>query len=89
MITYTRIWRAARKNALTAEAHATPLASRPYDLRHAAVSTWLSAGVDPARVAAWAGHSVTVLYEIYAAFLDAGEATARQQSQAALGHKTT
>jgi integrase len=88
MITYTRVWRAARKRALTEEAQATPLAARPYDLRHAAVSTWLAAGVDPARVAEWAGHSVSVLYEIYAAFLDGGEAVARQQIQAALGHKS-
>lgn len=88
MITYTRVWRAARQRALSTEAHTTPLARRPYDLRHAAVSTWLSAGVDPARVAEWAGHSVSVLYEIYASFLDGGEATARQQIQAALGHGT-
>ncbi|MGH3435973.1 MAG: tyrosine-type recombinase/integrase [Sciscionella sp.] len=88
MITYTRVWRAARKRALTEKTHATPLARRPYDLRHAAVSTWLAAGLDPARVAHWAGHSVSVLYEIYAALLDGGEATARQQIQTALGHKT-
>jgi hypothetical protein len=35
--------------------------SRPYDLRHAAVSTWLNAGVPAAQVAEWAGHSTDVL----------------------------
>lgn len=51
MITYTRAWRAARKLALTEEAHATPLAGQPYDLRHAALSTWLNGGVPPTVVA--------------------------------------
>lgn len=86
MITYTRAWRAARRRALTERAHASPLARRPYDLRHAAVSTWLTAGVEPARVAEWAGHSVSVLYDIYAAFLDGGDEVARRRVQQALGH---
>src|SRR5256886_1447471 len=42
------------------------LAGRPYDLRHAAVSLWLSAGVSPLRVAERAGHSVEVLLRVYA-----------------------
>ncbi len=33
----------------------------PYDLRHAAMSTWLNGGVPAAQVAEWAGHSVEVL----------------------------
>jgi hypothetical protein len=37
----------ARVAALGPEEAASPLARRPYDLRHAAVSTWLSAGVPP------------------------------------------
>ncbi|MET8847976.1 hypothetical protein [Amycolatopsis sp. NPDC004625] len=73
MITYTRAWRAARRMVLTEEQQKSPLAARPYDLRHAAVSTQLVAGVDPATIAAWAGQSVAVLLEIYAAFLDGGE----------------
>jgi integrase len=88
MITYTRTWRAARARALTEEVQASPLAARPYDLRHAAVSTWLSGGVDPAKVAEWAGHSLSVLMEVYAACLYGQEVTARQQVQAALGHKS-
>jgi hypothetical protein len=47
----------AREDALTAEKVASPLARRPYDLRYAAVSTWLNAGVPSAQVAEWAGHS--------------------------------
>jgi hypothetical protein len=42
------------------------LARRPNDLRHAAVSTWLNAGVAPSQVAEWAGHSVEVLQRVYA-----------------------
>ncbi len=42
--TYHRVWRKARHAALTAEEYASPLGRRPYDLRHAAVSTWLNAG---------------------------------------------
>ena len=36
--TYDRIWRAARQIALGRQLAATPLARRPYDLRHAALS---------------------------------------------------
>lgn len=86
MITYTRAWRAARKLALTEEARATPLAGRPYDLRHAAVSTWLTGGVDPATVAEWAGHSLSVLMEIYAACLYGQDVLNRRRVQEALGH---
>jgi len=38
----------------------------PYDVRHAAVSTWLNAGVPAPQVAEWAGHSVDVLLRVYA-----------------------
>lgn len=86
LITYTRVWRAARRRALTEEAQATPLAGRPYDLRHAAVSTWLTGGVDPATVAEWAGHSLSVLMEVYAACLYGQEVVARRRVQQALGH---
>lgn len=65
-ITYRRAWKAARKTALTEKEFASPLAARPYDLRHACVSTWLNAGVPAPQVAEWAGHSVDVLLRIYA-----------------------
>jgi integrase len=54
--TYGRIWDKARKAALSPAEYRSPLAKRPYDLRHACVSTWLNGGVAPAQVAEWAGH---------------------------------
>jgi integrase len=70
-MTIGRMWRRARQAAFTAEVAASPLAKTPYDLRHAAVSTWLNGGVPPTTVAEWAGHSVEVLLRIYAKCLDA------------------
>jgi integrase len=46
-ITYRRAWIKARQAALTASEQASPLARRPYDLRHACLSTWLNGGVYP------------------------------------------
>ena len=51
----------ARKAAPTHDLDESPLAKRRYDLRHAAVSLWLNAGVPATQVAEWAGHSVDVL----------------------------
>jgi len=65
-ITYRRAWIKARQTALTAVEQASPLARRPYDLRHACLSTWLNGGVYPTQVAEWAGHGVDVLLRIYA-----------------------
>jgi integrase len=65
-ITYRRAWIKARQTALSATEQASPLARRPYDLRHACLSTWLNGGVYPTQVAEWAGHSVDVLLRIYA-----------------------
>jgi integrase len=42
--TYTRVWRKARGTALAPAQVDSPLAARPYDLRHACVSLWLNAG---------------------------------------------
>lgn len=52
-------WHRAREAALTPAQFATPLARRPYDLRHACLSTWLNAGVPVAQVAAWSGQPWT------------------------------
>ena len=82
---YGDIWRAARLAALTPEEVASPLAQRPYDLRHAAVSTWLNAGVDPTQVAAWAGHSVQVLLQVYAKCIAGRDEIARRRIEDALG----
>jgi integrase len=65
-ITYRRAWIKARQVALSAAEQASPLARRPYDLRHACLSTWLNGGVYPTQVTEWAGHSVDVLLRIYA-----------------------
>jgi integrase len=65
-ITYRRAWIKARQVALSATEQASPIARRPYDLRHACLSTWLNGGVYPTEVAEWAGHSVDVLLRIYA-----------------------
>lgn len=66
------------------EEQLSPLA-RPHDLRHAAVSTWLNGGVEPTRVAEWAGHSVAVLLRVYAKCIAGQEATARHRVDLALG----
>jgi integrase len=63
---YGRVWQGARLLAFTPAVAASPLAGRPYDLRHACLSTWLNAGVDPPQVAEWAGNSVGVLLRVYA-----------------------
>jgi integrase len=68
--TYARVWDIARTLALTPAQVVSPLAGRPYDLRHAAVSTWLNAGVPAAEVAERAGHSVEVLTKVYAKCVD-------------------
>ena len=83
--TYCRVWRKARVAALTADEVRSPLARRPYDLRHAAVSTWLNAGVPATQVSAWAGHSVAVLLQIYAKCLVGQEDAARRRIDAVLG----
>lgn len=49
--TYSRAWEEARQLAFTPAQVESPLAGRPYDLRHAALSTWLNVGVSPADVA--------------------------------------
>lgn len=83
-ITYSRVWRRAREIAFTPEVFASPLARRPYDLRHAAVSTWLNGGVPPTQVAEWAGHSVAVLLDVYAKCLVGQDVMARRRVEAAL-----
>lgn len=79
--TYSKMWKRARVKALTEVQHATPLARRVYDLRHACVSTWLNQGVNPAQIAEWAGHSLEVLLRIYAKCIDGGEDEARRRAE--------
>lgn len=75
--TTSRVWRKARRMALSATQAASPLAARPYDLRHAAVSLWLNAGVPATQVAEWAGHSVAVLLRVYAKCIHGQQDAAR------------
>ena len=84
-VTYTRLWHRARLAALTEEQAESLLARRPYDLRHAAVSTWLNSGVAPTQVAEWAGHSVAILLRIYAKCLDGQQDAALRRIDEALG----
>jgi integrase len=79
-----RVWSLAREQALTPEQVASPLAARPYDLRHACLSTWLAAGVAPTQVAEWAGHGVDVLLRVYAKCLDNTEMAAMERIEQAL-----
>jgi len=82
--TYTEIWHRAREIALTPAEIKTPLAGVPYDLRHAAVSTWLNAGVPPTQVAEWAGNSVAVLLRVYAKCIVGQDVVARRRIQDAM-----
>ena len=84
-----RAWHRARAAALTEKQVESPLARRPYDLRHACLSTWLNAGVPPARVAEWAGHTVEVLLRVYAKCVEGDDAIALNRIEAALGEGPT
>lgn len=79
---YTDMWRQARREALTLEEAATPLAEVPYSLRHAGVSLWIKAGVDPVEVARRAGHSPAVLWKFYAKLLQGQQDAANRKIEA-------
>jgi integrase len=75
----------ADATALTPAQQASPLARRPYDLRHAGVSLALNAGVPATEVARRAGHSVVVLLKIYAHCIDGQADAANKRIADALG----
>ncbi len=81
---YGDVWHRARQAALTPARQASPLARRPYDLRHAAVSLWLNAGVPATEVARRAGHGVAVLLRVYANCIDGQAGPANQRINDAL-----
>jgi len=81
---HRRVWGAARRRALTPAEFPSPLARRPYDLRHAGLSEWLNAGVAPTQIAQWAGHSVAVLLHTYARCIVGQDEAARRRIEAAL-----
>jgi integrase len=82
---YDRWWKLARIKALTPAQAASPLARRPYDLRHAAASLWLNAGVPATEVARRLGHSVAVLLKVYANCIDGGDDGMNDRIGGALG----
>jgi integrase len=83
-ITYRRAWDKARRTALSEHEYRSPLARRPYDLRHACLSTWLNGGVAATQVAEWAGHNVETLMRVYAKCLDGQDKIVRRRITAAL-----
>jgi integrase len=85
---YGEVWRRAREAVLSPDELKTKLAKRPYDLRHAAVSTWLASGVEPQLVAHRAGQSVAVLFRVYAKFLKGGDEEANAKISARLAQRT-
>jgi hypothetical protein len=74
---YETVWKKARETALSPAQAASPLASVPYDLRHACLSTWLKMGVSAQKVSEWAGNSPAVLLRTYAKCLDGEEQESR------------
>ena len=86
MGTVYRVWDTARAEVFSKAEYDSPLAKRPYDLRHAAVSLWLNSGVPPTQVAEWAGHSVHVLLKVYAKCVYGQEEASRLRIAAALAN---
>jgi hypothetical protein len=70
--------------ALTKAQAASPLARRPYDLRHGAASLWLNVGVPPTEVARRLGHSVAVLLRVYANCVDGDQDVVNERIALAL-----
>ncbi|MEU5938556.1 hypothetical protein ABZ807_05095 [Micromonospora sp. NPDC047548] len=81
---YYRVWEEARRLSLPPDRVASPLAGRPYDLRHAGVSLWSNAGLPAPEVAQRAGHSVDVLLKVYAKCLDGDRGRMNERIEAAL-----
>jgi integrase len=85
---YLVIFHKARAMAFTAAEAESLAAQRPYDLRHACVSTWLNATGDPPQVAEWAGHSVNVLMQTYAKCVSGRQETNKKRIFEATRHLT-
>ncbi|MFC4517516.1 tyrosine-type recombinase/integrase [Streptomyces ehimensis] len=81
---YGDLWKAARLAVLTEAEAVTPLAEKPYSLRHAGVSLWLMSGVAPAEVARRAGHSIAVLFRFYAKVIHGLQQEANEKIELAL-----
>ncbi|MGW2366358.1 tyrosine-type recombinase/integrase [Streptomyces sp. NPDC001667] len=70
---YWRVWQEARPIALPPDKVASPLARRPYDLRHACITNWLNAEVPVAEVARRVGNSPEVIHRFYEGCIDGHE----------------
>ncbi|WP_433349199.1 hypothetical protein ACQP25_35955 [Microtetraspora malaysiensis] len=81
---YAKIRKEARTYALAPDQVASPLAARPYDLRHAAASLWPNAGVHAPEAAEQAGHGVDVMLRVYAKCIDGQRDVANQRIMDAL-----
>lgn len=81
---HIEVWKRTRARAFTPAEVVSPLAARPYDLRHACLSEWLNAGVPVTRIAEWAGHSVAVLMRTYAQCIVGQDELARKLIDTAL-----
>ncbi|SCD34675.1 Site-specific recombinase XerD [Streptomyces sp. TverLS-915] len=77
--TYWRVWEEARELALPPDRVASPLAGRPYDLRHACITRWLNAGVPVAEVARRVGNSPEVIHRRYQGCIDGHEQVANDK----------
>ena len=75
----SRVWRPAVMEA----GLGSPLPT-PHSLRHSAVAHWIAAGVEPYRLARWAGHrSVATIYRVYGHLLS-DDATAEREALSAI-----
>ncbi|QLE76270.1 site-specific integrase [Streptomyces rectiverticillatus] len=82
--TYWRVWEEARVYALPPDRVDSPLAGRPYDLRHACITRWLNAGVPIAEVARRVGNSPEVIHRRYHGCIDGHEEAANVKITKAL-----
>ncbi|MEU0452752.1 tyrosine-type recombinase/integrase [Streptomyces sp. NPDC006129] len=85
--TYWRVWEEAREYALPPERVDSPLAGRPYDLRHACITRWLNAGVPIAEVARRVGNSPEVIHRRYHGCIDGHEEVANERIARALSEE--
>ncbi|MFE6849760.1 tyrosine-type recombinase/integrase [Streptomyces sp. NPDC057674] len=82
---YWRVWQEARPISLPPEKVDSPLAHRPYDLRHTCITNWLNAGVPVAEVARRAGNSPEVIHRRYEGCIDGHEELNNKKIEKAMG----
>ncbi|MFJ8553823.1 tyrosine-type recombinase/integrase [Streptomyces sp. NPDC093676] len=82
---YWRVWQEARPVALPPDKVDSPLARRPYDLRHTCITNWLNAGVPVAEVARRAGNSPEVIHRRYEGCIDGHEEVNNKKIEDAMG----